>query len=395
MRFVNARSVLFFSTLIACVVFAVVVNVTYGIDIVYTHLFYVPIILAGIWYRRYALYVAAALGLIHIACDYAGSGNFKIESILRASIFIILAYVISSLASSRDRLLGELQMLNSAMLDMISRIDGSGVIQYVSPSVTAVLGYSPEQLTGKVLFDFIHPDEASSVKRQFQNAVASRTSFRVDYRRRRTNGEYLWIESLANPVFDSDKGVKGFVIGSRDITARKLAEEELKYLGVHDALTGLHNRALFDDELRRLDTGRFDPVGIVICDVDGLKLVNDHFGHEAGDCLLMTAASLLKDKFRASDVVARIGGDEFAVLLPACPPEMIREICDRLKQAMANRYIPDTKIPLMMSIGYATREGKSRSIEELLREADENMYREKIQNRKIFREIFGSVVSPS
>ena len=389
----NYRFVTIFSSFLICVVLAVIVNVSYGIDIVYTHLFYIPIILTGIWYPRYAIFLAAALGLIHIACDYATIEAFKIGSLLRAVMFMVVAYVTSYLALKRDRLFNELQMLNGAMLDMISQIDGNGNIEYVSPSVKSVIGYTPEQVLGKPFFDFIHPDEASTVKQKFQDAMETKTSFRMDYRYRCADGSYIWIESLANPIAGHQKGMNIYVFGSRDITSRKQAEENLKHLSIHDWLTGLHNRFLFEEELRRFSTGRFDPIGIVMCDLDGLKLVNDTLGHDVGDRLLITAANLLKEQFRTSDIVARIGGDEFAVLLPDCPSEMIKEICGKLKHAMMSRYIPDTKIPLMMSVGYATRCNKERSIEEMLKEADVNMYNEKILNRRAFRELFDNVIS--
>jgi PAS domain-containing protein len=170
-EYLNYRFVIIFSSLLVCLVLAVVVNVIYGIDIVYTHFFYIPIILAGIWYPRYAIFLAVALGLIHIACDYATIEAFKIGSLLRTIMFMMVAYVTSYLALKRDRLFNELQMLNNAMLDMISQIDNNGIIKYVSPSVNTVLGYTPEQVTGKPFFDFIHPDEALTVKQKFQNAM--------------------------------------------------------------------------------------------------------------------------------------------------------------------------------------------------------------------------------
>ena len=389
----NYRSNIVFSTFVLCLVLAVVVNVIYGIDTVYTHLFYIPIILTGIWYPRYAVLFAAALGLIHLACDFATFETFKAGALLRAVMFMIVAYVTSHLALKKDRVFNELQQLNSAMLDMLSQIDADGIVEYVSPSVKTVLGYAPDQVKGKPFFDFIHPDEASTVKQKFQNAVETQTSFRMDYRYRCADGSYIWIEALANPIAGSHKGMNIYVFGSRDITLRKRAEEDLRHLSIHDALTGLHNRSLFEMEIRRFSTGRFDPVGIVMCDLDGLKLVNDNLGHDVGDLLLMEAASLLKEQFRASDIVARIGGDEFAVLLPDCPAEMVKEICGRMKQVMINRFIPDTKIPLMMSVGYVTGSCKERPINEMLKDADMNMYKEKVQNRQAFREHFDRVMA--
>ncbi|MEI7997772.1 MAG: PAS domain S-box protein [Methylococcaceae bacterium] len=224
----NYRLSIVVSTCLICLVLAVVVNVVYGIDIVYTHLFYLPIILTGIWYPRYAIFIAAALGLIHIACDFATIEAFKAGSLIRAIMFMIVGYVTGYLAQKQNFLFNELQTLNSAMLDMISKIDSNGVIEYVSPSVKTVLGYAPEKVKGKPFFDFIHPDESSTVKQQFQNAMETRTSFRMDYRYRCADGSYIWVESLANPIAGHQKGMNIYVFGSRDVTLRKQAEEVLE-----------------------------------------------------------------------------------------------------------------------------------------------------------------------
>jgi diguanylate cyclase (GGDEF)-like protein len=108
--------------------------------------------------------------------------------------------------------------------------------------------------------------------------------------------------------------------------------------------------------------------------------------------MLKSAAMILKSHFRSSDLVARIGGDEFAVLLPRCPVRKTREKCESLKKANLTRYIPDTQIPLMMSIGYATREGNKIPMDDVVKEADTKMYEEKLKNRQAFREIFKNVM---
>lgn len=224
----NYRFIIVFFICLICLVLAVVVNVIYGIDIVYTHFFYLPIILTGIWYPRYAILLASAMGLIHVACDYATTEAFKVVSFLRAAMFIIVAYATSHLAKKRDFLFDELQTLNSSMLDMISKVDSNGLVEYVSPSVKTVLGYTPEQVKGKPFFDFIHPDESSAVKQKFQNAMETRNSFRMDYRCRCADGGYIWVESLANPIVGHQKGMNIYVFGSRDVTLRKQAEEVLE-----------------------------------------------------------------------------------------------------------------------------------------------------------------------
>jgi diguanylate cyclase (GGDEF)-like protein len=206
------------------------------------------------------------------------------------------------------------------------------------------------------------------------------------------DGSPVWVSISARAV-RNDEGIVVFYEGTlEDITARKQAEENLKYLSIHDPLTGLHNRFLFEEELRRLGTGRFDPIGIVMCDLDGLKLVNDNLGHDIGDRQLIVTANLLKTHCRTSDIVARIGGDEFGILLPHCSGKTITGVYDRLRQGMGNLYIPDTTIPLMVSIG-TTGKAEEHPIKELLKEADVNMYAEKNLNRVRFGKRFADIMS--
>ncbi len=170
---------------------------------------------------------------------------------------------------------------------------------------------------------------------------------------------------------------------AQDVTERHRAEEALRFASFHDALTGLHNRGYFEEEMGRLASGRFNPVGVLICDVDGLKIVNNVLGHAAGDALLRGAAEVLRRTFRSTDVVARIGGDEFAVLLPQCPHSVAQTRCDDLARHVAEW---NTCSPLFLglSMGLAHQETGTPSMEHLFREADQAMYRHKEATREEF-----------
>ncbi len=174
----------------------------------------------------------------------------------------------------------------------------------------------------------------------------------------------------------------------RDVTDRKEMEEWLRYLNLHDKPTGLYNRNYFEEEMERMQSGRFDPVGIVVCDVDGLKLVNDHLGHQAGDSLLAAVADILNGCFRTSDVVARIGGDEFAVLLPKCTAEVVEVACQRIKDNVKSSRLLTPPVPISLSIGWAVKQHSNQNMEDVFKEADNNMYREKPHNRENFRKFF-------
>lgn len=180
-----------------------------------------------------------------------------------------------------------------------------------------------------------------------------------------------------------DKRVGVLVL--RDITDRKQSEEKLRYLSLHDSLTGLFNRTYFEQEMDRLEGDRYTPVSIIVCDVDGLKLVNDTMGHHKGDELLKTAASIIRESFRSGDMVARIGGDEFAVLLPRSGREVVERAIQRLRDHLTGHNLQNPDLLLSISIGFATGEYGPVNMGDLFKEADNNMYREKLHRSQSAR----------
>lgn len=154
--------------------------------------------------------------------------------------------------------------------------------------------------------------------------------------------------------------------------------QEVREMSVRDSLTGLHNRRYFEEEVSRLGRGDQDPITVAMCDVNGLKLVNDALGHEWGDKLINKAATVLKDVSQPGDTVARLGGDEFALLVPNSSEkrDIGAELKARLEQADSNG-----DIPLQMAWGIATGEASRRSIEEIIKDADERMYARKETQR--------------
>ena len=162
---------------------------------------------------------------------------------------------------------------------------------------------------------------------------------------------------------------------------RKSAENHLRFVSLHDALTQLYNRNYFEEEMKRLDRRRAGAVAIVVFDLDGLKMVNDTLGHEQGDRMLVVAARVLRGAFRVGDVVARIGGDEFAALVEDASEKLLGQIRERIRLAteQANRQQPDeVALPVSLSMGYALSSGLDTPMRELFRQADNSMYREKL-----------------
>jgi diguanylate cyclase (GGDEF)-like protein/PAS domain S-box-containing protein len=168
---------------------------------------------------------------------------------------------------------------------------------------------------------------------------------------------------------------KDILVIIRDVTERVEREKRIEYLSFHDELTGLYNRRFINTEVKRLTNSRKLPISIIIGDLDKLKTVNDNYGHSQGDKYLKKASEILKCTFRSEDIIARIGGDEFAVLLPETDAEMAEKICDRIResfnQANENDEFP---IPLSISLGSSTMNCDDNDLVKYYKEADKQMY---------------------
>lgn len=180
-----------------------------------------------------------------------------------------------------------------------------------------------------------------------------------------------------NPTFDSEGVLAGSVHVARDTTRRREMEDRLRYLSTHDEMTQLYNRAFFEAEVEQLQKGRLVPISVVIADLDGLKKTNDLSGHDAGDGLIQAAADLLRELFRVDDVIARIGGDEFAVLLKGVGHEELAIIINRARQTLAaGLHRSPHGLPVQLSMGAATTLVPS-LLQEAIKQADMAMYEDK------------------
>ena len=195
------------------------------------------------------------------------------------------------------------------------------------------------------------------------------------------NGEPINIQLNLRIMPGHEDDFGWVLVAIQDITAQKKAEEYLRYLGTHDVMTGLYNRAFFDEHLLHLEQEQEEPVSIIIADLNGLKRVNDTFGHQAGDKLIRRAAEVLKASFDTGQVVARIGGDEFVALLPETSEQVAAEVIEhiRLLTGLNNKFYREPELSL--SLGAATSR-PNLSLEKVIVMADDAMYRDKGEHHR-------------
>ena len=258
-------------------------------------------------------------------------------------------------------------------------------ISYISPAYGEIWGRTPQsvQEEPQSFWDAVHPEDRDRVMKSHEQQ--GRGEVEEVYRILRPDGSIRWIKDRSFPIHNNSGKTQRVVGIAADITDLKFGEEKLKYLSLHDPLTGLYNRIFFEEEIRRIEKGRYDTVGIVSCDVDGLKLVNDTLGHDHGDNLLVAAARAIQKTFREGDLVARIGGDEFAVVLPNTTEAAVENACERIQEAVGSHNATHPEFPLSISVGFAFKNGFHKTLKEVFEEADNHMYRKKLYRTQSVR----------
>lgn len=320
--------------------------------------------------------------------DFQGIGRKVIllnaRQIFRKNIgthIILLAMEDITERKLAEERISEVIRQQQAILDNIPNIawlkDRNGRYVAVNNPFAQAFNAAPKELAGKNDYD-IYPIELAMKYSKDSRAVmetGTRTYFEDSIVDREGKAQHA--ERIETPIFDEAGVVIGIIGIVHDITNRKEVEASLRYDSTHDALTGLYNRAFFDEELERIAHGRRFPLSVVVADINDLKTVNDTMGHEAGDNLIRSAARIILDAFRAEDIVARIGGDEFAVLLPATGKSVAEEAVKRIMSC------PEITLGQVgIAFGISSAENNAQ-LAEAVKLSDERMYRDKSNQKEL------------
>jgi diguanylate cyclase (GGDEF)-like protein/PAS domain S-box-containing protein len=268
--------------------------------------------------------------------------------------------------------------------DMIYVVDSTWSITFASPSVPEALGYRTSHLVGTSVLDLVHPEDVPDAANRLRECLSDpKRAMRAEWRVRRNDQTYFHTETVFTNLTNDDN-IRGVVLTARDISERKSLENQLMHTAFHDPLTGLANRALFQDRLqhalaRRREQGR---LGVVFLDLDHFKAVNDNHGHAGGDALLRAAAQRLVSGLRAFDTAGRLGGDEFAIVIDDIPrDDEVIQVAERVARQFREPFLLDGREVMMSaSVGVALA-APGQTAEDLLRNSDLAMYLAKTRGR--------------
>ncbi len=321
-------------------------------------------------------------GRISARIPEGGTDEF---SYLRKSINALLARietVQSELVESREKLEATLISVG----DGVITVDSNGLIQFLNPVAQKLSGWTLDEAAGlplenvfRIINEYTRQPVDSPVQAVYKSGeiieLANHTLLLAK------DGSEIPIEDTAAPIRDSQGQIIGCVLVFRDYSERKEKQRRIEYLSYHDHLTGLYNRRYFEEELKRIDTDANMPLSFVYADVDGLKMINDAFGHDRGDELICNVAETLKEECRPDDVITRVGGDEFVVLMPRTEASEAEALFRRIEEHLSLQHIED--VPITISYGGATKERAEQSAREILKQAESAMYDDKSAGHSI------------
>ena len=252
-------------------------------------------------------------------------------------------------------------------------LTGDKKIKYVNKAFLNIIGKNGENISNKNIGNFLPVQKLNDYfkKNNKEGNVSNTIKINIDNKNK-------WIDIQCLEINYENIELKSLIL--IDITERRKQQKEIEYLSYKDKLTGLYNRRFFEEEMERLDTKRKLPLTIIMADVNGLKIINDSYGHKKGDLLLKKVAEVLKNSIREEDILARQGGDEFAILLPNTNQKESEKILKRIREEILE--IENNKFPISIALGSAIKKNSVQNINDILKKADNNMYQNKLSKSR-------------
>jgi diguanylate cyclase (GGDEF)-like protein/PAS domain S-box-containing protein len=264
--------------------------------------------------------------------------------------------------------------------------DPNWTMEFVSEGSLELTGHKAESfiLNRDISYNaIISPEYRDLVREEWNRVVLQRKRYRGQYEIITKSGERKWVLELGQAIYADDgkaEALEGIVL---DISDQKEKDRQIAHLRKHDFLTGLYNRSFLEQERQRLDQGEYWPLSVVICDIDGLRVINDAYGQDEGDYLIIKTGQLIQNRLRDTDVLAHTGGGEFIVLLPRTDGQAAYDVVSDVESSIDsyNRTNERSLYTISVSIGYSTKEGPAQDMQAVVNEAHEHLRRRKMLNQ--------------
>ena len=273
--------------------------------------------------------------------------------------------------------------------------DAAGNILKVNKVMEEITGYKREKLLQSSVFETVVPDNQEAIARENIEKILNGQVLIHELPSNNSSGEERYIR-LQERKITLPNNEDGIISIQSDITDKIKSEEKIKYASYHDSLTDLYNRSYLENKIQSLNQEQQLPLALIMADLNGLKLVNDTYGHNEGDELLRKMAAILKESCRSDDLIARWGGDEFVILLPETDLEQVKMVVKRINKKIADTFLEfedGSKLPLSAALGYGVKRHYFEDVFEILDEAESRMYKNKLtESRSIKSNILNTLL---
>ena len=273
--------------------------------------------------------------------------------------------------------------------------DKNGKILKVNKEMEEITGYSKDELLESTVFETVVPENQKEVAEKNIEKIMNGQILIHELPSANSSGEERYIRLQERKIILPNKE-SGIISIQSDITDKIKSEEKIKHASYHDSLTDLYNRSYLEKKIQDLNQEEKLPLALIMADLNGLKLVNDTYGHNEGDKLLQKMASILQNSCRDNDLIARWGGDEFVILLPETGRQAVQKVVKRINKKISNTYLEfedGNKLPLSAALGYEVKRHYFEDFFEILDEAESKMYKNKLtESRSVKSNILNSLL---